>query len=657
MLHREKIYKYTKNTSVLYAHAKTNNKKDAVFMQSLFDHIEYALSTEETFRLYKKHNNINSRFFDIVILDIQLGIELYKEIIKENPEQKIIIAIEQNSQENLFQFVSAGANYFAVKPFNIISLGKSVYEIAKDIYNYRHLLEENSSLHDALQNKSDFFASMSHEIRTPMNAIVGLSHILMNESAISEHQLDYLHKINSSSKILLGIINDILDYSKIEAGKLQLENIKFDINMILDHIADIIGLQAKEKGIELVFDINHNVNFYFLGDPLRISQIILNLMSNAVKFTEQGSVTLKVSTTKTSDTSIEIQFEIRDTGIGMTPKQVDTLFQNYTQAEKSTSRKYGGTGLGLAISKQLVELLNGRIWVQSQYKKGSIFFITLPLDIYESQERRAYRLPEKELMTKRLLIVDSHEKSSRALAHMLGYFHFYVENANGFTQAKALLLKENFDIIFIEEKIYAVCDNQKMNHNSDSKIVLLEERMDISHSKNNELTDTYLKKPFNQQMVFDALLRIYDKKNYVADIPKPESMKDNLKTLGTKKILIAEDHTINQRVLQGILKDTGFELVFVQNGEEAVQALQDSKEFHLVLMDIHMPILNGYEATKIIRRESRFDSLPIIAMTADVSPEDIQRVKEHGMQAHLAKPIHAKHLYELLYTTLKDGSV
>ena len=441
---------------------------------------------------------------------------------------------------------------------------------------------------------------MSHEIRTPMNAIIGLSQVMIDEKDLSSSQLEHIQTISRSSNMLLGLINDILDFSKIDAGKLELEEISFDLNMILDYIADMVGLKAQEKGIELIFDIDYSVRSSFIGDPMRISQILLNLMSNAIKFTDEGSITLTIRTLDTTGSKVHIQFEVSDTGIGLTNEQLKHLFENYTQADKSTTRMYGGTGLGLAISKQLVKLMHGRIWAESKDGEGSTFFVIATLDIDKPDERRAYHLPSKEIMQKRILIIDLHKKSAQALMHMLGYFHMQVENVQTVEEADFLLQNEEFDIIFIDDSMYNLCDIDACKQIQMPMVVIIENWMS-DLSKNHYIerkADTYLKRPFNQQMLFDTIVRLYSDDKTVQYDKKKVYTKDDLKALGKQYLLLAEDNPINQRVMQGLLDDSGYELTFEENGEQAVNAVKSSQKFDLVLMDISMTVMNGYEATK-----------------------------------------------------------
>ena len=339
--------------------------------------------------------------------------------------------------------------------------------------------------------------------------------------------------------------------------------------------------------------------------------------------------------------------------------QLKHLFQEYAQADKSTTRMYGGTGLGLAISKKLVKLMDGQIWAESEYEKGTTFFVIATLEIDKPHERRAYRLPSKEIMQKRIMIIDSYEKSAQALMHMLGYFHIQVENVKTVNEAKELLADESFDIVFIEGSLYSLFDINFSKMDSIPQIVIIENWINNRYKDQRieSKADTYLKKPFNQKMLFDTLVRLYNDDKSTTHLDKKTYTKDDLKKLGKQNILLAEDNPINQRVMQGLLDDTDFKLTFVGNGKQAVNALKASAKFDLVFMDINMPVMNGYDATKEIRKNKEFDKLTIIAMTANVMPEDIRKTKESGMQDHLTKPIDVLSLYETLtkFLTPRDA--
>jgi CheY-like chemotaxis protein len=479
-----------------------------------------------------------------------------------------------------------------------------------------------------------------------MNAIIGLSHILL-QTDLDKKQRDYLLKIKNSSDNLLGIVNDILDFSKIESGKLDVEYIEFDINSMFDHISSVIGVKAEERGLELIFNIDKSVPAIIKGDPLRLGQVIINLMSNAVKFTDSGEVILTAKMFATQDKREYLKFEVIDTGIGITSDQINKLFRSFSQADSSISRKYGGTGLGLTISKQLVNLMGGTISVESEYGHGSKFTFTISTEVVE---HRSYRLPSKELMKKRVLIADSSAKTSSALAHMLQYFQYTTLYA--YTQEETRLhMSENiFDILFIERGMIDSCDRDTLNRDPYMKIVIMDSGLELLEEKiyDGISVDRYLKKPFNQKMIFDTILELYSDENIDSVEDEGSVTKDDLLVLSGSRILLAEDNHINQTVILGLLEDTGIEIIIANNGQEAIDQLKSYDGIELILMDINMPIMDGYEAAAYIRRDPKYDLIPMIALTANAMQGDFDKTRDLGMQEHLTKPIDVEMLYRYL---------
>lgn len=523
--------------------------------------------------------------------------------------------------------------------------------------DYLIMQEKNIEMENKLKAQSDFFASVSHEIRTPMNAIIAMSQILMDDHGLAKKQAQTVITINNSSNILLGIVNDILDFSKMEAGKLTLENIPFELDIILNYLADMVGLQIKEKGLELIFDIDHNVEKNFFGDPLRVSQILLNLISNAVKFTETGSITLSIKTLNSTKESSFIQFEVKDTGIGIKKDRLDTLFQNYSQTDSDTSRKYGGTGLGLSIVKRLTSMMDGSIWAESEYGRGTSFFINIRLQKDRRDTRRKYRLPSVELMKKKVLIIEPREGSTAALKNMLAYFHISATAVPSVKDAQTYLKGETFNVLFIDEELYSRDGIDDVALQTIEKKVIIEDWMDsLQKVDTGSSTDyKYLKRPFNQQMLFETILTLYNYKSE-NEVEKIDSYsKDDLVKLGEHKILVAEDNKINQKVIQSLLVDTDIEAICVNDGEELIEKLYSATyKYKVILMDINMPNINGYEATYKIRQNSKYNDIDIIALSGDTSNEDIEKSISSGMQSHLAKPIDVKEFYRVLIRSLKS---
>jgi CheY-like chemotaxis protein len=446
-----------------------------------------------------------------------------------------------------------------------------------------------------------------------------------------------------------------LDFSKIEAGKLSLEKKSFDLNIILSYLADMTSLKAKEKGIILTFDIDNKMGKNYLGDSLRISQILLNLIGNAIKFTDKGSVQLRIKTVDSADRKSTIQFEVSDTGIGISQEQLENIFQSYTQASDDTSRKYGGSGLGLKISKQLAEIMDAQIWVESELGIGTTFFVKITLD--SDNEKRNYRLPSKDIMQMKVLIIDSNLESTDSLTNLITYFHMPVTTASNIDDAKILMNENKFDIVFVDAYMFDSIDIQSYKSKNSANIVLIDDWKNILKSENTYSmgVDEILKRPFTQQMVFEILSSLYN----INGIPNNTHQtdiynKESVKMLGKHQILIAEDNHINQKVMSGLLAGTELEIEFADDGQKAFDKLQNSATlYELIFMDINMPNLDGYMATQMIRKNSLFDNIPIVGLSAYGTDEDLKKAKDVGMQEYLQKPIDVKSLYEILIKYLK----
>lgn len=503
--------------------------------------------------------------------------------------------------------------------------------------------------------KTEFLANVSHEIRTPMNAIIGLGDIL-DDMLSDTKQKEILHKINSSSKMLLGIINDILDYSKIEAGKLELENNHFNIEDILSQLKVMFEERASKKGLELYFHLKGESIGLIFGDELRLTQVLTNLLSNAIKFTHSGNVTLTIELLQiTNNEKAKISFSIEDSGIGMNSTQLSKLFKPFSQADSSTTRKYGGTGLGLVISKNIVKAMGGNIQVWSQEKVGTKFDFTLDFNLASCEVNQDI-INDK---FKKVLIVDDQEISREVLKDMLTRFGCSFDEASNGLEAIELIRNEDskdkpYDILLIDwnmpllngvktiEKLQDMYSKQELKSKIPTVFMISaysKEDIDLEKIK----IDCFISKPVTPSSLFDAMVNAKGTNLKQIDNIKASNTPD----LSGLHILIVEDNEINQEVVSLMLKKVGISYDIASNGKEGVEKfLEDEHKFDIILMDLQMPIMGGYEATQKIRQFNK--KVPIVALTAAAMIEDKEKSFQMGMNEHISKPIDKNELYKVI---------
>lgn len=505
---------------------------------------------------------------------------------------------------------------------------------------------------DATAAKSAFLARMSHEIRTPINAVIGLSR-LAAKGAQDADLRDYLSKIQESGETLLSLVNGILDFSKIEAGKLELEHTRFQLDKVLQKAINLNSLRAHHKGLELVCELDPQLPPYLLGDPLRIQQILVNLISNAVKFSDHGAIGIKIQLISREGAELEIQGSVSDNGIGISAEQQQQLFQSFHQADDSITRKYGGSGLGLAICKQLCELMQGRIWLDSTPGVGTTFYFRLQLAAAHEQHTNYQRglLPPL-----RALVVDDIALARTVLINLLQELGIQAAQTDNGYQAidmvqQARQQNQPYDFVLMDWRmpgIDGIETSRRIQQLDQAPHILMVSAYDKEEAKT-RLADVqinqFIEKPVNQSQLLDAIYQLMEQ-----DAIQPwQSVSEEqlLPDLSAYRILLAEDHPINRQVAIGMLKDSKVQLDIAEDGYAAIQSLQQ-RHYDLVLMDIQMPRMDGLSACQYIRQQLLLTDLPVIAMTAHAMPADIAKSKAAGMNDHLTKPIEPLRLYQTL---------
>lgn len=645
------ILHYSSDLTMLYVEDDDNIREHTLeILEDFFQKVLVAKDGEEGLQKFLSYKQVFDLYPDIIITDIRMpkldGIEMSKEILKRYEDQTIIVFSAHNDSDKLIELIDIGIFAFLLKPLQPTQIYKTLHRTSRKVYlkkiqerKKKKLLEHVEKLERSHKEKDQLLIDISYKLKTNVHLISGYNSSLLTDKIETKNR-EYLEYIQETTSKLLNTVDDILSFSQIEAGELKIEHIEFSLNTLLDYIFNTINKKAKIKHLKLLFDIDKSVPTIIKGDPLRLGQVITNIISNAVKHTSRGVITLKIFLLSNTHMNESLKFEIIDTGKGFTPDQLEKISLSLAHSNKSISEISRGSGLRLSITKQLITLMGGTLHFESVREIGSRFLFTVNV---ETLIDKAPNLSHKEITQKNILLIDSDTKILSMLGDMLKFFQFNIFYACQTDKGELLMRDNNFDVIFIEKNLIEQCDKEMVEKNPYTKIVMLEKETIIQKKRvyGGIYIDTSIQKPFNQQIISDTIYELFGSTN------DAKLKKDNLLTLRGSRILLIDRDSVNQAIISGLLKNSGIDLIITNNSSEALEQLERYNDFELIFVDI----LDYEEIISYMQEDMKHSTIPIVLFYSQ--NDQINPTHRSVADGVLIKPINVSDFYTHLLKLIK----